>query len=69
MIPNKVYDILKWIALVFLPALGTFLFTLSTIYGWGWGETAVGTIAAVDTFLGALLGISTIKYNKDKESE
>jgi hypothetical protein len=64
---NKVYDILKWIALVVLPALATLYFALSGIWGFPYGEQIVGTITAIDTFLGALLGISNINYNKKKE--
>ena len=63
---NKQYDILKWIALIALPAVGTLYFTLSTIWGLPYGDQIVGTITAVDTFLGALLGISTRKHNKRK---
>ena len=63
---NKQYDILKWIALIALPALGTLYFTLSTIWGLQYGDQVVGTITAVDTFLGALLGISTSHHNKRK---
>ena len=62
---NKTYDILKWIALVVLPALGTLYFALSGIWGLPYGEEIVGTITAIDTFLGALLGISSINYNKE----
>lgn len=64
MLPNKVYDILKWIAMYFLPALGTLYFALSGIWGLPYGEQIVGTITAVDTFLGVVLGISSINYNK-----
>lgn len=64
MLSNKVYDALKWIALIFLPAAGTLYFTLSQIWGLPLGEEIVGTITAVDTFLGVLLGISTAQYNK-----
>lgn len=60
---NKVYDVLKWIALFFLPAAGTLYFALSSIWGLPYGEQVVGTITAVDTFLGAVLGISSINYN------
>ena len=63
---NKQYDILKWIALIVLPAVGTLYFTLSTIWGLPYGDQIVGTITAVDTFLGALLGISTSRHNKRK---
>lgn len=61
---NKVYDVLKWVSLVFLPALGSLYFGLSQIWGLPYGEQIVGTIALIETFLGALIGISTINYNK-----
>lgn len=63
---NRVYDILKFVAQVVLPALGTLYFALAQIWGLPFGEQIVGTITAVDCFLGALLGISTIQYNKQK---
>lgn len=62
---NKTYDILKWIALYVLPASGALYFALSTIWGLPYGEQIVGTITAIDAFLGAVLGISSAKYNKD----
>ena len=61
---NKVYDILKWIAQYFLPAIGTLYFALAGIWGLPYGEQIVGTITAVDTFLGVLLGISSAQYDK-----
>ena len=61
---NKTYDILKWIAAIVLPALGTLYFALANIWGFPYGEEIVGTITAIDTFLGVILGISTAKYNK-----
>lgn len=61
---NKTYDILKFIAQILLPALGTLYFALASIWGLPYGEQIVGTITAVDAFLGAILGISTKKYNK-----
>lgn len=61
---NRVYDILKFIAQIVLPALGALYFGLSRIWGLPYGEQIVGTITVVDTFLGALLGISTVQYNK-----
>ena len=60
---NKLYDILKWIAQLLLPALGALYFALAQIWGFPYGEEIVGTLTLVDTFLGALLGISTINYN------
>lgn len=62
---NKVYDVLKWIAMYFLPAIGTLYFALSGIWNLPYGEQVVGTITAIDTFLGVLLGISTSQYNKN----
>ena len=61
---NKVYDVLKWIALFLLPAIGTLYFALAGIWGFPYGEQVVGTITAIDTFLGVVLGISTARYNK-----
>lgn len=63
---NKVYDVLKWIAMVLLPALGTLYFALASIWGLPMGEQVVGTIAAINTFLGACLGISSVRYSKTK---
>lgn len=67
MLNDRVYDVMKWIAMVCLPALGTLYFALSGIWGadvFPYGEQVVGSIMAVDAFLGALLGISSIQYNK-----
>lgn len=63
-ISNKTYDVLKWIAQYLLPALGTLYFALAGIWGFPFGEEIVGTITAIDTFLGVILGISTAQYNK-----
>ena len=64
---NKGYDVLKYIALIVLPALGTLYFALAKIWGFPYAAEIVGTISAVDAFMGALLGISTANYNKEKE--
>lgn len=64
---NKTYDILKFIAQIVLPAVGTFYFALASIWGLPYGEEIVGTITAVDALLGALLGISTVQYNRGIE--
>ena len=63
---NKVYDILKWIAQLVLPAFGTLYFALAGIWGFPYGEEVVGTIVAIDTFLGVVLGLSTMSYNKSQ---
>ena len=61
---NKTYDILKWVAQIALPAVGTLYAAVAGIWGFPYGEDIVGTILAIDTFLGALLQVSTAKYNK-----
>lgn len=66
---NAVYDVLKWIALIALPAMGTFYFALAGIWGFPYAEQIVGTIAAIDTCLGTVLGISTYNFNKKVEDE
>lgn len=63
---NKTYDVLKWIAMIALPALGTLYFALAGIWGLPCGEQVVGTITALDTCLGALLGISSANYKAAK---
>jgi len=61
---NRVYDILKYIAQIVLPALGTLYFALAKIWNFPYGAEVVGTISAVDAFLGALLKISSDQYSK-----
>jgi len=61
---EKTYDVLKFIAQILLPALGTLYFALASIWGLPYGEQIVGTITAIDTFLGAILGISSKNYYK-----
>lgn len=63
---NETYDMLKWIAQILLPALGTLYFAIANIWGLPYAEQVVGTITAIDTFLGVLLGISSDSYYKDK---
>lgn len=64
---NRLYDVLKYIAQIVLPALATLYFALSKIWGLPYGEEIVGTISAIDVFLGALLGLSSMNYNKSLE--
>ena len=64
---NKVYDVLKFIAQILLPAMGTLYFALAGIWGFPYAEQVVGTITAVDTFLGVVLGISSANYNKEEK--
>lgn len=60
---NKTYDVLKYIAMILLPAIGTLYFALASIWNLPYSEQIVGTITAIDAFIGALLGISTYNYN------
>ena len=62
---NELYDVLKWVAQILLPSVGTFAFAVAQIWGIPQVELVVGTIAAVDVFLGAILGISTDQYNRE----
>lgn len=66
-IDNKVYDVLKYIAQYFLPALGTLVFTICSICNLPYGEQIVGVITAIDAFLGGLLGLSSYTYKKGLE--
>lgn len=66
---SKVYDVLKWIAQILLPAIATLYFSLAQIFGIPYGEQIVGTITAVDAFLGTILGISTYQYNKEQKAK
>lgn len=69
MISNKLYDYLKWLCLIALPALSTLYWSLASIWGWPYIEQISGTIAAVGTFLGVLLGVSTVSYYKEINGE
>ena len=66
---NKIFVFFFFFFLIVLPAIGTLYFAVAGIWGLPYGEQIVGTITAVDTFLGALLGLSAYKYNKADESE
>lgn len=65
---SKLYDVLKWVAMIVLPALATLYMGLANIWGFPYGEEISGTITLVDTFLGAVLMISTHQYNKRVDS-
>lgn len=65
-ISNKTYDFLKWVAQILLPGIGTLYFALAGIWNLPLADQIVGTITAIDAFLGLLLGISTAKYNQEK---
>ena len=66
---NDIYDVLKWIALIVLPAVATLYGALAGIWGWPFADEIVFTITAIDTFLGALLGISNLQYKAGGQNE
>ena len=66
-VPDKIYNVLKWLCLIFAPALITLLTTIFTLYGIPNVEIVTGTIAAIATFVGALIGVSSKAYNKQNE--
>lgn len=68
-LPNTWYDILKWITMIVLPALATAYVGLAAVWGWPFADEIAKTVAVICTLLGALLGISTAQYNKDKADE
>lgn len=61
---DKIYNILKWIVLIALPALSTFIFGLSNLWGFD-SSVVIASIAVLETFLGSLIGVSTYQYNKN----
>jgi len=64
---NKMYDVLKYIAQIVLPAIGALYFGLAKIWGFPYATEIVGTISVVDAFLGAVLKISTDQYNQEQQ--
>ncbi len=62
---NKVYDVLKWFALIALDAIGLFYSTMSSIWGLPFGDEVLATFAALSLFLGTLLGVSSAQYHRD----
>ena len=66
-IPDKIYNVLKWVCIILVPALNVFLTTIFALYNIPHIEIVVGTISAVATFIGALIGVSTKSYNKKFE--
>ena len=64
---NKVYDVMKWLVLIVLPACTAFYSALAGVWGWGYIEQVTTTISAVSLFLGSLIGISTAQYKKEGE--
>ena len=62
---NKLFDVLKWVAILFLPALAILIRTVFAIWKIPYGEEISSTIVALQVFLGAILGVSTLNYNKE----
>lgn len=67
MFSNKTFDVLKWCCILFIPALANLYKGLATVWGWAFADEIPQTLIYIETFLGALLGISTIDYNKKKK--
>lgn len=66
-LPDKIYNVLKWIVIIVLPAAATLYAALAPLWGWGYADAIVKTVTAVDTFLGAVLCISSVKYHADSK--
>lgn len=65
-LPDSVYDVLKWVVMIVIPALATAYVGFAAIWGWPFADEIAKTATVLCTLLGALLGISTAQYNKDK---
>lgn len=65
---NRMYDFLKWVAILFLPALATLVAVVFKIWDIPYGNEIAQTITALATFLGAILGISSIQYKKGNDN-
>lgn len=66
MLSNKAYDILKWIVIIFIPALATLIGAIGGYINWVHTDLIVYVLIAVDTFFGTLIGVSTVQYNSKK---
>lgn len=67
-LPNKVYNVAKWLVMIVSPLLVTLLVSLGALYGWTWTDTAGQTITIVTAFLGGILGISSYQYKKGEDT-
>lgn len=68
-LPDKIYNVMKWLVMICIPALTTAYVGLDAVFGWGYGETVAKVSAILCTLLGALIGISTADYYKDKTED
>lgn len=64
---NRVYDVLKWICLIFLPAVAVLYSAVDGVFGWGYTGTVTTIISAVEAFIGSMIGISTKSYQKKND--
>lgn len=62
---NKVYDVLKWVCIIFLPALSVFYCALDKAFGLGYADIVMTVLAALGTFIGSLIGISAVSYKEE----
>ncbi len=69
MLNNKTYEILKWVTMIALPALAVFINSVGTQLGISDPETVVNLINAITVFMGSLIGLSTLNYNKEKDGK
>ena len=69
MLPNKVYNVLKWIVMIVLPACATLYVLLANTWGFPYADEISATITGITTFLGAIIGISSRSYNKSNTAE
>lgn len=67
--PNSIYDLTKWLVIIVLPAAATLYNVLAGVWGWPYADEVVSTVTAVDTFLGAVLCISSVSYSKTNVRE
>lgn len=64
---NRVYDVLKWICLIFLPAVAVLYSAIDGVFGWGYTATVTTIISAIEAFIGSMIGISTKSYRKKND--
>lgn len=69
MFSNKVFDVLKAIALIWIPAISALYVALAGVWGWGYATEIAGSLAAIDAFLGAVLQISTANYHAKEDGD
>lgn len=68
-LPDKLYDVLKWVALIAMPALGVFYFTLAKIWGLPYGAEITATLDALALLIGTLIGVSHMTIKKEEQNE